>query len=248
MINFISKASIPNSVNFKFPETFFLSVILSAAISLLLISCDRTEENEAMTQGYIDYEISYLQNSLKTIPTELLPKKMVYKFRNENTIQKIDGFLGFFSIFHLVNKKKSVNTTFLKIRNHKYSYPGSMGEMIVGFDTMEGMEITPLPESKEIAGFEAKKALISFPCGTRNSFYVYYTEDIPLENPNASNPFKGINGVLLEFQLKFHNLDMLLIAKDVVFQPVNKKEFRSPEEFKSIPRSEMERIIGLLLE
>lgn len=248
MINIISRASFLNSVNFKFSGRVFVLSIFFTVLSFQFVSCDRTVENEGMSEGYIDYEISYLQNSLKTIPTELLPKKMVYKFRNENTIQKIDGFLGFFSIFHLVNKKKSINSTFLKIRNHKYCYPGNKGEMIVGFDTMEGMEITPLPESKEIAGFEAKKALISFPCGTRNSFYVYYTEDIPLKNPNASNPFKEINGVLLEFQLKFHNLDMLLVAKDVVFQPVNKKEFNSPEEFKSIPKSEMERIIGLLLE
>lgn len=248
MINIIPKFSVLNSVNFKFSGSVAVILICFTFLSSSFFSCGRSETDDFMTQGYIDYEIKYLENTLKTIPTELLPRKMVYKFRNENTLQKIDGFLGFFSIFHLVNKKKSINTTFLKIRNHKYCYPGDQGEMIAGFDTMEGMEITLLPETKEIAGFEAKKARISFPDGTRKSFYVYFTEDIPLKNPNASNPFKEINGVLLEFQLKFHNLDMLLVAQDIVFKPLKRKEFNSPEEFKAIPRSEMERIIGLLLE
>jgi len=110
------------------------------------------------------------------------------------------------------------------------------------------MEITFLPDSKEIAGFTASSALISFPGKDRSSFVVYYTDEIPIKNPNASNPFHEIKGVLLEFQLYFHNLEMLLTANKLEFKPLSKKEFTPPDDFKPIPRSEMERIIGLLLE
>lgn len=230
-----------------FPSRLIWTLVF-ASLLILTISCNNTVKSTKKTQGFIEYEITYLQNSLKNIPTELLPKKMVFKFREQASIQKIDGFLGFFSIFHVVNPRKKINSTFLKIRNHKYCYPAKKSEIAVGFDKMEGMEITLLPDTKDIAGFKAKKAMISFPFQERNSFYIYYTDDIPIKKPNSSNPFHNINGVLLEFQLRFHNLDMQLAAKEVVFKPLQKKEFNIPDGYKAIPRNEMERIIGLLLE
>lgn len=229
-------------------SNFYVFIVVTGFFLISATSCRQPSADDTLRQGCIEYEIIYLQNTLKTIPTELLPKKMFFRFRDENSIQKIDGFLGFFSIFHMVNQKKSINTTYLKIRNHKYSYPGKKGEIAVGFDTMDGMKIEYLQETKEIAGYTAKSALISFPDTDRNSFIIYYTDEIPLKNPNASNPFHEISGVMLEFQLKFHNLEMLLSAKKLEFKPLSKKEFSPPDDFKPIPRHEMERIIGLLLE
>jgi hypothetical protein len=236
-----------------YSSNYFLSPALRISSILLLIlisfgACKDTIDFDSNSQGCIEYDITYLQNSLKTVPTELLPKKMVFTFRDNCSFQKIEGFLGFFSISHLVNPRQSINSTFLKIRQHKYSYPGHKYEMAVGFDKMDGMEITYLDETKEIAGFNAKKARISFPGQDRNPFDVYYTQDISIKNPNSTNPFHEIDGVLLEFHLKFHNLDMHLMAKNAVFKSISRKEFRPLPEYKAIPRSEMERIIGLLLE
>lgn len=247
MVNLFHNNLPTYSINYFLSHTLRILAILFLVL-IFSPSCKDADDLDSKTQGCIEYDIKYLQNSLKTVPTELLPKKMTFTFRDNYSFQKIEGFLGFFSISHLVNPRQSINSTFLKIRQHKYSYPGDKAEMAVGFDKMEGMEINYLDETKDIAGFEARKARISFPGQDRNSFDVYYTQDISIKNPNSTNPFHEIDGVLLEFHLKFHNLDMHLMAKNAVFKPISRKEFRPPSDYKTIPRSEMERIIGLLLE
>lgn len=201
-----------------------------------------------MQEGYIEYEITYMENTLKNIPTELLPRKMLFKFKGDATNQKIDGFLGFFSIFHVVNPKKSINSTFLKVRNFKYYYPGGKRETSVGFDKMEGMKITYQPEMKTLAGYDAQRATISFPDESKEGFDVYFTNEIPLNSPNRPNPYRQIDGVLLEFRLSLNNLDMHLKAREVVYTSIPDKEFIVPDGYKAVSRSEMERVIRILLD
>ena len=77
-------------------------------------------------------------------------------------------------------------------------------------------------------------------------FYIYYTKDIKIHNPNKKNPFYQINGVLMDFQVNLYNMDMRFIAKKVIKAEVPDSIFRIPGEYKKINRKTVDKIICML--
>ena len=99
-----------------------MRVKLFIVVSLILIlnnSCKEIKHKDRIREGYIEYNIEYLDDSLDSFMIGLLPKKMTVKFKNNNTINKIEGFSGIVSFTHIQNFREKKNITlvsrFLKV-------------------------------------------------------------------------------------------------------------------------------------
>lgn len=76
---------------------------------------------------------------------------------------------------------------------------------------------------------------------------VYYTDEIQVNQPNLTNPFHEIDGVLMEFEIWLHNLRMRMSAYNVVEKKIHEKEFSIPAEYQRISKNDMEQIVQNLL-
>ena len=75
---------------------------------------------------------------------------------------------------------------------------------------------------------------------------VYYTNEIGITNPNWSNPYSKIDGVLMDFQMERYGVAMHLKAKSVLAQKIDDVTFQLPAdsvEYKKIVFSELEKIL-----
>jgi len=211
----------------------------------LLNSCRKPNEKE---EGEILYTISYLDNKIQSVPSQTLPKELVVKFKNGYYLSNISGMFGYFTITNIINHRNSSNLTYLQVLDKKYYYQGKMNELSPGFSKMPEMTIEYGNEVKNICGYECKPAIISFPSSDMKSFTVYYTNEIPIKNPNSSNPYINIDGVLLEFHLNLSKVEMKLTAKSVSFKQISSKEFKNKSNFKKVPGEFITTVLDKIME
>jgi len=220
--------------------------IIITLIITLLFSCKKIEFKDRIKEGYIDYNIEYLDDTLDRFIKGLLPKKMTVKFKNNNTLNKIESLSGIVSFTHVQNSKENKNVTLVRVLNKKYKYSEVINGSSLFFEDIPQIKIEPLDEIKNVAGLNCTKALVTIPDGKTKPFYIYYTNDIIIHNPNAHTPFRSLDGVLLEFEVKMYNMNMKLTATKIVETKIESEEFKIPEGYIAINKKTMEEILSLL--
>ncbi len=216
-------------------------------VSLILASCGGSDSRKGINSGRIDYKITYLNDNLDKKMLDILPKRMKLIFNQKEAINNIEGFLGFYKLEALTNFHTRKCSTILKVIDKNYLYKGKHNEMMCCFNSMDEMVITETEETKNIAGFNCHKAIIYLP-SKQTSFDIYYTGEINLKHPNSTNPYRKINGVLMEFELNLMNLHMRFSAEK--FQPLAEipAEYDLPKTTRTIDRDQMTEILNKLLE
>jgi hypothetical protein len=110
------------------------------------------------------------------------------------------------------------------------------------------MIIEPTDETRTIVGLECKRSIVRLG-DTGESFDIYYTNDIKLADPNMTNPYKKIDGVLVEFQLSLSGLKMKFTAEKFENQTNNSnKELVVPKNSIEVTRDQMTQIINRLVD
>lgn len=227
-------------------KTFHLRYLILFLIIPLAFSCKKKSTGD-IRQGVIEYKIIYLQEEIGNFSTGVLPQTMEVIYKQDKVKNTIEGALGFFHLINIADLDKMTNTTFLKFIDKKYVYEGKKSEEPCCFGQFEGMKITITDETKEIMGLECTKAIASFNNSEKQSFPLYFSTEIGVPNPNATSPFKDIPGVLLEFQTKLGNSDIIMIAQRHESIVIDDKEFSHLQNYRTVNRTDMEVIFNALL-
>ncbi len=229
--------------NFTFYSSFFA---LLAAVALLFSACesDNSEgEKNKITEGKIVYSLSYPQFEEGNIFTSMFPSEMTFKFKDNNTRNELKTKMAIFSTSLLADSKEKKVTHLVKIAN-KYSglEMDSMEIMEEYGRKPDGMSIIPTDQTKEIAGFTCKHARVKFAADSTKNFDVYYTNEIGIEDPNWCTPFHEIDGVLMEAKVNKFNIDMHMVATEVVAEEYPEEDFKITTEYQPITVQEMAEI------
>lgn len=220
----------------------FLSTFVVGFI--LFPGCGSTQDGsptvQSVTEGKIVYALSYPQFEEDNIFTSMFPSEMTFKFKNNNTKNELKTKMAIFSTSLLANNKEKKVTHLVKIAN-KYS-----GLEMDSMEIMEeygkkplGMNIVPTEKTKEIAGYMCNHALVTFDSDSTKNFDIYYTNQIGIEDPNWCTPFHEISGVLMEAKVNKFNIDMHMVATQVVAEEYAEDEFMTQQEYEPITVAEM---------
>ena len=230
----------------RLPTFRFFSFVF---IILLIfnLSCNVSSFSGKLDEGTIEYDIVYLQDEKDNPLISLLPVVMTLKFKNNLSIQKIEGWMGIFQMAGIADRDNNKRDAILKIMNEKYYYETTMDGPPFGFDEMPGIRVEPSDSTKMIAGYLCKCSNVFVGDSAKPVFSIYHTDQIQLENPNCNNPFSMIDGVLLEFQMSFQKIPMLLTARKVIKEEVSDDEFKVPEGFSKVSKEKMQETISNLM-
>jgi hypothetical protein len=213
----------------------------------LMVSCFQGTNRKSIASGRIDYKITYLNDDLDKKTLEILPKRMKLLFNKNQAINNIEGFMGFYKLEAITDFHTRKCSTMLKVFDKHYLFRGKRDEMMCCFDSMDEMLIKETSETKNIAGLKCKKAEIYLP-STQKSFVIYYTGDIGLRRPNATNPYHKIDGVLMEFELNLLYLKMRFSAEKFETLAETSGVIDLPENTRMISRDQMTEILNKLME
>lgn len=221
--------------------------ILPGIIILVLTSCQKLFDEENR-RGEIEYKITYLENNFDNLSANLMPKKMKLVYNDHLSKNSIESFMGIFVLSSISNTKDATNVTLLKFMDNKFYHETSKNEHACFFYGFNDIEISFTDGTREIAGFKCKKAIAEFPDNDHPGFDIYYTEEIPIKNPNKNTPFEKIDGVLMEFQMKMDGLEMKLTADSYNAHEIPDEEFDIPTQYHPISKDKMQEIIAALLQ
>gem|GEM_PF-410657 len=225
-------------------KLFKLKHLLIIIILLPFLSCCNRNKipSEGMVEAkIIEYRVEYLDEKAGGIPTSILPGKMILIFADHYAVNRIDGFLGQFSLTYIANLKTRRVISLIKIFDKKYYYSGDSGEIPSGIDPMNNLKVEKTGNKKEISGYSSDELRIISPDGIE--FMVYTTSFENIRNPNITTPYNDIADVLLEFYTSLSDMRMKLSASRIYSKEVEWNTFHVPEDYKEITKDAMEKTI-----
>jgi len=213
-------------------------------IVLFFWSCDSSIFSGKLNEGIITYSLEYLDDENETPIIDLLPTEMTITFKKKYSIQVVEGWMGIFRIAGIRHNKENSKTALLKIMADKYIYTVSGDGEAFGFNPMKGKQITYEKETKIIAGYTCKKATVKW---NNETYEVYYTNEIKINDPNWNNPYSEIEGVLLEYQIDMFGIRTQITAEKVEEKDIEDEVFDIPADYKKVNKKEMEDVINKLM-
>ena len=214
---------------------------MQAIIILLLFTnnfCNNTIDSGEISEGEIEYRVKYIEGDRNNLLIALLPSQVTTYFKENSSCTLIEGDLGLFKLAYILNGDKKKSYSLLQIIDKKYVYESNFGKPTFGYDRMDELNITYTDRTKKIAGYNGKHAMAIYN-GSKDTINLYYTDEIKLLHPNLNNPFKEINGVLLEFSVSLAGIEMQFTAQKVHSHSVKEERFELPDGYLLISEDQM---------
>ncbi len=224
-----------------------LKYLALTLLATIFLGCSR-KKGTGMTEGRIEFQITYQQQEIGGFSASLLPAKMIMEFRDNMVKNTIQGGMGFFNLVNVSDLNNYQFVTYLKFIDKKYIFKWDKNETPCCFGLMDEMNIEFTGETKEIIGLACKNAIASFPDGGIESFDIWYTDELQLHKPNGNSPFQKIPGVLLEFNTILGNANMHMVAMRFDGTRIPARIFDLPKNYTQVSKLEMETILNALLD
>ena len=221
------------------------ALLFTVILIFVACSCKKTG-GRRINQGEIHYDVQY-EGHVTLMPKELMPKNLVVSFKDDNIIYELISPFGNSGITNLSNPSKEIYDTYLSMFTIRYFYASKPGELYPGFDAMRGMEVKKTTRSAVICGFNCKNAEVTFPFDRSKIYNVWYTDEIPVRNPNASTPFNQIDGVLMSFFFFIGRSEFHFEAQNVYRKEIPDKTFERKEKFKRVSKNDINKFINKMV-
>jgi len=224
-----------------------INALIIITTLVIFYGCKSDSFSGKLTEGTIEYEMKYLQSEKENPLISLLPTTMTLKIKDDKSIQKVEGWMGVFQMAGIARRNENYKAALLKIMGEKYVFETTMDGPAFGFDEYPKMKLVPSDSVKIIAGYKCKGYDVYLNDSSKAAFTIYYTNDIKLENPNCNNPYQQVDGVLLEFQMKFQKIPVHLIAKKVIKEEIPEDEFIVPDGYQKVSKEKIQEVINNLM-
>ncbi|RUA24910.1 MAG: hypothetical protein DSY76_07305 [Bacteroidetes bacterium] len=220
-----------------------LSLSLIAVLGLLIFtSATPKKKKKKVFKGRITYNLSYEGDALTPMQKSQLPTSLTVKVLGTMTHTEI--YQGPAIITLIERPEEHVKITMVEIMDKK---AGITEIDTTTVDTTEQFttEIEYTEDTKEIAGYTCKKAVVTFTPkegvdADEQTLAVYYCPELGGAELNPNGPYKGMPGRVLEFYQVVPGLITKLVATEIKKGGVNElvdfyfnadfKEFKTKEE------------------
>ncbi|MEQ8908847.1 MAG: DUF4412 domain-containing protein [Vicingaceae bacterium] len=182
---------------------------------VMLTSCENIIFNQGVNEGVIHYRIDYPAIAKDNYMLELMPKEMKTSFANGEFRSDITAGMGLFRTSIICNDDQEELVHSVKMLNKKYASNLSQSDIIKINPHFNDFKITKTGNTKTVAGYDCKEAIVNFRGDSAWQFRLYYTDQIKIKNPNRHSPFHEIDGVLMEYEMINYQTHMRFIAEKV---------------------------------
>ncbi len=216
----------------------FVYILLISITTLL--SCNSPLFSGKLSEGIIEYDITYTHPEELTMGVDMMPKLMKYHFSEGYTSSQISAGMGLLQSDVISNHEQQSLTQTLLILGKKYKVVYGKKDIDSIVSKEPKMKLIHGNETKKIAGYKCKKVRCDYEDPTLADVDIYYTTDIKISEPNWFSVYSGIEGVLMEFYLYRYNIHMKLTAKTVIKESLEPSVFEVDSDYKAISTKEMD--------
>ncbi|MGL5892792.1 MAG: DUF4412 domain-containing protein [Bacteroidia bacterium] len=209
-----------------------------AAIAVIIVSasCSGDSTTKKISEGIIEFKATPVNP--KSSMSMMFPDKMTVKFNSNFILAELDAGVGAMHIAFLADAKNKTFTNMVSFLDKRAAVLDSSAIKLRNY-YLPDYTVTETKEQKKIAGYNCKKAILKFTDGSPD-LEVWYTKDLNIVNPNWSNAYYKIDGVLMDYKLKKFGLELHFTASTVQEAKIDSTVFTVPVEYKVISEDELD--------
>jgi GLPGLI family protein len=211
-------------------------LLITMAANTIYVNAQKIDE------GKVVFEISYPDADMPDEQMAMMPTESKMFFKDNQGRVEMKMGMGMSQVMLFDNKNKMM-TMLMDMMGNKIAVKMTE-EDIKKRKEKEGKQdydIKLTDETKEIAGYKCKKAVVTNKDG---SFDLYYTDQIAYKNGDWVSDFKGIDGFPLQYKITNNNLTMQMNAKSVSKEKVEDSMFKIPDDYKPMTSEELQKMYG----
>lgn len=213
------------------------------SLVLVLGGCSGGLLNSTVKEGVIKYDITYQDQANSTLGNALLPSEMELFFRKDLIMNRFQGAMEMYGFSYITDWENNANSLLFQIKSSKYLYQTPASQVPLGLEGMGAIEVQELEGTKQIAGYDCKKAKLIFNNGQK-PVKIYYSDKIQFDEPNLNNLFGKIDGVLFEYRFKINSLDMTFCASEVRKKNLPNDFFQPPPDAEKVNKRIMQNLLS----
>lgn len=230
---------------------FFLWAAPLFIMTVLIAACSKISDqvfDSRISEGVIEYHITFPEVTGESITASLLPDKMTYAFRESGFASNFETAGGVFKNNIIADEKNKEVEHQLKVFRKKIRVKMTETDVHKMLADYPRMTIIHTPDTDTIAGYPCKKALIVFEAHDMREIEVYYTDKIKMQNPNWCTQYHEIDGVLMAYEVEEFGIRMRLEATSVKSLKSDPNIFRGNDAYTSVSKEMMEVELAQLVE
>lgn len=196
-----------------------------------------------ITEGTIEFDVTYPEIDSNNLMLEMLPDRMVMKFKDDHFKSTLTTAAGIVEMGVIADSKKRTMYNMAKIFSDRYILKMNEAQAREFSDVFPPFQLSFMDEWTQIADANCEKVLIDFGTGKPESYLFYYTNEIGLEDPNWFTPYSEIKGVLLDYYIENYGMVMHLKATEIIPGPVEDSEFEVDKRYREVNATEFDDIV-----
>lgn len=220
-------------------------VVMALILGFVLTSATNSiTKKKKGWKGTITYSISYSGEGITPAMVANAPKSTKVKVMGNKTSAEIVN--GPMVLTIIQNPEFNSFYQLIEFGDKKYAVKKSLDEINADSLRKYDTEIDLVNETKIIAGYECKKAVVTFiprdtADGEEQIFNFYYSTDLGDANTNSDSEFSEIPGLLLEYYNLQGNLITKFVATNVKKGGVKETDFLIPTDYKVLTEEELQK-------
>ena len=166
----------------------------------------------------------------------MYPNEAVFYFKNEKSRSEFRG--GINSTISIYNSRTNSAVVLMDAMGNKIALATTNEDINQEKLKQSKFTVEYTDETKAIAGYKCKKAIIKLEEGT--VIEVFYTNEINLSTKDLTNPYSDkIRGIFMEYVISQNGFDMKFIATKVELKKIDDNLFIAPEGYKYVTKEEL---------
>ena len=211
-------------------------LIVMVALNIIYVNAQKIDE------GKVVFDISYPDADMPDEQMAMMPTESKMFFKDNQARIEMKMGMGMSQVMIFDNKNK-IMTMLMDMMGNKIAVKMNEDDIRKRKEKegKQDYDIKITDETKEVAGYKCKKAVVT---GKDGSFDLYYTDQIEYKNGDWISDFKGIDGFPLKYKITNNNLTMQMDAKSVTKEKVEDSMFKIPEDYKSMTAEDLQKMYG----
>ncbi len=211
-------------------------LMLAVFITAILSTSTQAQKKSKNAEGKIVYEIT-LDGEVEGMMAAMLPSEIVMKFKGSKCRTEMATAMAE-NITLSDQKDPSSGLILLDVMGSKYAMKVDPAKVEEQKKSLPEFEVIASTETKDIAGYKCKKAIMKNKSNNEET-YIYYSEELPYLENSLTSQYKNISGMPLEFNTKLNGITMTIRAKSIEKIKIADAEFVASSEYKLVTEEQL---------
>jgi GLPGLI family protein len=195
-------------------------------------------------EGIIYYSISFPGTNIPEEKLAMMPKTSTLYVKGTATRNETMTPVG--NVVVVSNYDKKFTVSLLDMMGKKMAIKKNLDEINKELSDQPKPSVKPGNETKEIAGYKCKKAIITISKnGSQSDYEIWYTDELGGKETNFGNPlYQDIDGMLMEFTFQERSITMKYTVTKVEAKTLTDTYFEIPPDYQLTTEAELRSMFG----